>query len=83
MSEIPANELLADCGLEAFDSEELDGCAVVDAFVIVRYQHPDWSNPRTAYVGSKSMADELRIGLLTMVNDRIRNVSISQWVDDE
>lgn len=80
---IPVSALLEQADLEPFDPADLEGATVVDALVIFRYQHPDWPSPRAAYVGSTSMGDELRIGILTMVNDRIRSVAASHWVDDE
>ena len=76
-------ELLANLDIEEYDDEEIEGAQVIDALVVMRYQHPDWSAPRTTYVGSAGMTDELRIGLLTMVNDRIRDVMLRRWVDDE
>lgn len=80
--EVPASEIVGQAEVEGFDAEELEGAAVVDAFLIFRYQHPDWPNTRTAFIGSDSMSDELRIGLLTMVCDRIRSQANTFWVED-
>lgn len=82
MPEIAAAAIVEQADLEPFDADELADAPVVDAFLILRYQHPDWPTPRCAYSGTRGMSDELRIGLLTMVTDRMRHTAIDGWADD-
>lgn len=80
---VSASTLIDQADVEPFDAAELDGATVVDAFMIFRYQRPDWAQPRAAYVGSTTMGDELQIGLVQMVLDRLRREAESHWMDDE
>lgn len=80
---VPVVPLLAGADIEEFEAAELDGALIVDAFVVFRYQRPDWSMSRAAFVGTAGMSEELQIGLLTMVLDRLRASAASHWVDDD
>jgi hypothetical protein len=81
--DLPVEDLLRGLDIPPFDTEEFDGAAVADAFVIVRYQRPDWDHPRASYACSRSMSPEMQVGLLTMVLDRVRDVQRQGWVDGE
>lgn len=80
--DVPVERFIAQADIAPFEAQELDGAAVIDAVVIVRYQRPEWQHPRTAYQASRSMPDELRIGILTLVLDQVRRTAGENWEDD-
>lgn len=61
--------------------EELEDSVLVDAFIIFRSQRPTDEVPRIGYIGAQTLSDEVRIGILTMVNDRIRAAAVDGWTD--
>jgi len=82
-NDLPVIELLAEVDLEPFELDEMDGAQVLDALVIFRSQHPDWPKPRLAYLGTRGMTSEVRLGTLIMVTDRVRDTERQNWCDDE
>lgn len=82
-NDLPLLDLLSTVDLEPFERDEMEGAQVLDALVIFRYQHPDWPKPRLAYLGTRGMASEVRLGTLVMVTDRVRDTERQNWCDDE
>lgn len=82
MSETPIVELLKGLDIPDVDDEDIEGASIVDAFVIFRYQAPDWESPRMMFIGSKGQCEELRIGMVTSVLDRMRATCTQNWVDE-
>lgn len=83
MPDVPLTDVLGQLDIADIEAAEIADTAVVDAFVIFRYQHPEWESPRMMYVSTKGMGDELKIGIVTSVLDRMRHVCTNNWVDDE
>lgn len=78
----PLADVLANVDMPEIDTEDIEGAVVIDAFVIFRYQTPENESPRMMYVGAKGMCEELRIGMVTSVLDRMRATCTQNWVDE-
>jgi hypothetical protein len=78
----PIVEVIGSLDIPEIDIEDIEGAVIVDAFVIFRYQAPEHPTPRMMYVGSSGQSEELRIGMVTSVLDRMRAVCTQNWTDE-